>query len=117
MPNLNMNGPFDLDEPTIARMVTLKSPGNFALGYTREKQFVVRYIGRADADLPAELKQRIGEYTSFKFSYLAEAKAAFDKQCRNFHDFGGTERLDNPGHPERPAGSNWVCPHCEHFGK
>jgi len=116
MPNLNMNGPFELNEEVLSLRVTIKSPGNFALGYTNDKKFVVRYIGRSDTDIRAALTQYIGQYTHFKYSYYAEAKAAFDKHCRNFHDFGGTERLENEGHPEPPTGSDLKCPFCDQLG-
>ena len=39
-------------------------------------------------------------------------KAAFEKECRNFHDFGGVEKLDNDIHPDRPDGAAWKCPVC-----
>lgn len=47
---------------------------------------------------------------------LTSAKAAFEKECHNYHDFGGKEKLDNTIHPDRPAGSGWKCPCCKIFG-
>jgi hypothetical protein len=34
-------------------------------------------------------------YTCFAYSYAASAKAAFEEECRNFDDFGGSAELDN----------------------
>ena len=49
-------------------------------------------------------------YTRFAFSYASSAESAFEKECRNFHDFGTAERLDSGGHPEARRGSDWACP-------
>jgi hypothetical protein len=38
-------------------------------------------------------------YTRFAFSYARSADAAFEKECRNYHDFGGSHGLDNEGEP------------------
>ena len=38
-------------------------------------------------------------YTRFAYSYAPSAQAAFEKECRNYHDFGGSEGLDNEGCP------------------
>jgi hypothetical protein len=38
-------------------------------------------------------------YTWFAYSFAASADAAFQKECRNYDDFGGARRLDNADHP------------------
>lgn len=38
-------------------------------------------------------------YTFFAYSVAADAEAAFDKECRNFEDFGAAQALDNTLHP------------------
>jgi hypothetical protein len=38
-------------------------------------------------------------YTRFAYSYASSAEAAFEKQCRNYSDFGGRHGLDNEGPP------------------
>jgi hypothetical protein len=38
-------------------------------------------------------------YTRFAYSYAPSAEAAFEKECRNYHDFGGSGDLDNEGFP------------------
>jgi hypothetical protein len=52
-------------------------------------------------------------YTHFRFSYAVSAKAAFEKECCNYHDFGGSYGLDNERHPTPPEGEPWKCP--EHY--
>jgi hypothetical protein len=38
-------------------------------------------------------------YTRFAFSYAASPQAAFEKECRNYHDFGASGALDNEAPP------------------
>ncbi len=114
MPSLNMTGPFALNTSTIDSQVTKTSPGNYALGYMRDTTFIVQYVGRSDTDL----NDRIGDYVDtkykkFKYSYATSPKAAFEKECQNFHDFGGSAKLDNDIHPARPNSASWKCPVCD----
>jgi hypothetical protein len=51
-----------------------------------------------------------GRCTHFCFSYAVSAQAAFEEECRNYHDFGENHRLDNERHPAPPAGESWKCP-------
>lgn len=117
MPNLNMSGPYDFTSAKIDEKVTSKSAGNYALDREKgEGVFLVNYVGRSDIDVNAELKTRIGgKYKRFKCSYASSAKTSFEKECQNYHDFGGSEKLDNQIHPARPAGKNWECPVCTVF--
>jgi hypothetical protein len=55
---------------------------------------------------------RVGKYKRFKYGYASSAKAAFEKECKLYHDF---EPRDNEVHPARPAGTNWECPRCPIF--
>ena len=48
-------------------------------------------------------------YTRFAYSYAASAEAAFEKECRNYHDFGASDGLDNPVHPVATPGSSGHC--------
>lgn len=43
-----------------------------------------------------------GSYTRFAFSYADDATAAFEQECRNYDDFGGSNQLDNDGPPAEP---------------
>ncbi len=117
MASLNMNGPYLLTKSNIDDEVTRTSAGNYALGYVNEeKTFIVQYVGRADSDVNARLKQHIGEkYKQFKYSYATSPKAAFEKECQNYHDFSDSKRLDNKIHPDRPQNSSWKCPCCDIF--
>lgn len=53
-------------------------------------------------------------YTHFRFSYAVSAKAAFEKECCNYHDFGGSQGLDNERHPTPSEGESWKCPEHSH---
>ena len=118
MPSLGMSGPYVFTRAKIDEIVTKKSEGNYALGYVNQsKTFIVQYVGRSDSDVNAELKNGIStRYKSFKCSYASSPKAAFEKECRNYHDFGGSAKLHNKIHPARPANSGWKCPVCNKFG-
>jgi len=118
MPSLDMDGPYFLSEETIDEVVTLTSPGNYALGDEgKERAFRVSYIGRSDTDVNDRLKEWVSNTNSplFKFSYATSPKAAFEKECLNYHEFGESEALDNEIHPRRPDGQNWICPLCDVF--
>ena len=112
---LNMYPPYLLDADTVDEKVTIKSAGNFALGYMEYASFIVRYIGRSDSDIKEEIKKHIGQgYCYFKFRYASSPKDAFEKECNNYHDFNDPEgRLDNEKHPTRPVYSNRTCPICK----
>jgi len=115
MASLGMEGPYELDTETIETNVTRTSPGNYALGRKNEEgTFLVGYVGRSDSDVRARLKSWVSETKRplFKFSYATSPKAAFEKECKNYHDFGESEKLDNKQHPERPDDANWKCPVC-----
>lgn len=105
-------GPFQLRAERIEDNVVANSPGVYALGHTRHGKFVIAYLGRADADLRANLKAHLsGPYHQFKFTYALSAVDAFDKQCELFHDLTG---LENDAHPRPSAGLNdLVCPRCK----
>ena len=119
MASLNMEGPYRLTKEKIDEVVTRKSPGNYGLGYVRDDIFYVCYVGRSDDDVNERLKQWVGEksnrYTHFKFSYATSPKTAFEKECRNYHNFGKSDKLDNEYHPQRPEETNWKCPVCDIF--
>ena len=48
-------------------------------------------------------------YTRCAYSYAASAEAAFEKECRNYHDFGASHGLDNQVHPVPTPGSSGDC--------
>lgn len=109
-----MEGPYLLSYAEIDERVTRTSPGVYELSVS--KGGPVRYVGRSDDDLNGRLKQWVGsKYNYFSFEYCSSPKAAFEKECTLFHYHGGTEKLDNDRHPDRPAGTNWQCPACSIF--
>lgn len=114
---LGMIGPFDLTKEEINKNVARILPGNYALGKMSEDgAFLIYHIGRSDADVNKRLQEWIGKYEKFKFSYAISPEVAFDKECQNFHACGGSTRLDNNRHPQRPDHSNWKCPVCDIYG-
>jgi len=42
-------------------------------------------------------------YTRFAYSYATSAEAAFEKECQNYDDFGGSGGLDNAARPVAAA--------------
>ena len=115
MPSLNMKGPYSLDAKTVDANIFKESIGNYALGtIDQEGQFVVKYVGRSDADLRERIKDHLDDYPCFKFSYADDAVQAYQKECINYHDFSGDHnRLDNVIHPDKPEGrSDLKCPRC-----
>lgn len=113
MASLDMNRSYELTTAKIDEKVTKTSAGNYALGHKKEKNFFVQYVGRSDDDLNKRLKDWVGDYKRFKYSYASSPKAAFEKECKNYHDFGEKKRLKNDIHPDRPNGSSWKCPVCD----
>ena len=114
MAPLGMHGPYHLTADKINQVVTKKSAGNYALGYM-DPEFTVLYVGRSYNDIKTRLKLWVGKeirYKHFEFSYAASCRKVFNKQCKNYHDFGGSKNLDNKHHPERPAGTDWKCSIC-----
>ena len=102
MASLNMLGAYTLSDEEIDRVVTKISAGNYALGYSEESKFYVKYVGRSDDDLNGRLKDWVGKYKQFKFSYASSAQDAYEKELKNFNDFGGTEKLHNKITPDKP---------------
>ena len=121
MATTGLEGPFVLSSVKIDSVVTKVSPGAYALGYVKsDGTFVVLYIGRSDDDLNGRLHSWVGEdkrYLHFKALYFPTAKAAFEKECSLYHDFGGPKnQLDNDVHPARPKNQTCACTHCYVFG-
>lgn len=114
----NGNGAHSLTLQKIAEVVTETSGGNYALGRVQENGFCILYVGRSNDDVARELRswaRQQSRYRAFVFHYAPSPRAAFDKECEDFHDLGGTERLDNVGHPTRPATTDWLCPRCDFY--
>lgn len=120
MASLDMNGPFVLTKEEIEKQIPEKVIGNYAFGYTNSEnnKFVVKYVGRADGEpLRDRIKHGIKDgYKEFKFSIAKNAKEAYEKECKNWHDFGGAlNQLDNRIHPDKPDGTDYECPYCDNM--
>jgi hypothetical protein len=71
----------------------------------------VRHRGQLPLDVPAlaPVGNADSSYTRFAYSYAPSAEAAFEKECRNYDDFGGSGALDNEAHPVRTPRSSSEC--------
>ncbi len=107
-------GPYDFDAKTIDSEVTPKKIGNYAIGNVSEDGTLIpKYVGRSDTDLRDRLKvetanPKLKDFSKFKFDYAKTRKEAFEKECRNYHDFKG--QLVNERHPKKPDGTVHECP-------
>jgi hypothetical protein len=68
-----------------------------------------RFLMPLDAPALARVGGVDGSYTRFAYSYAPSAEAAFERQCRNYDDFGGSGELDNERYP-RPPSVAWMWP-------
>ena len=75
--------------------------------------FLVKFVGRADECLNYTLKNYVGQYKMFKFSYALTLRDAFEKECRSFHEFNKYNNLENKQHPEPPKNIEVACPLCQ----
>jgi len=105
-------GPFDFDVKTIEAKVEGARKGNFALGYLKQPTggFVAKYVSRSDTDLKEDLLFNLPKSSTrqkFKFDYTQTEKEAFEKECRNYHDF--RKQLENEEHPRLPRDKNCPC--------
>lgn len=114
MASLNMQGPYSLTNEDIDIRIPVGSIGNYAYGYKNEEGvFIVKYVGRSDTDLNDRAKHGVGKYKLYKYSIARTVKEAYEKECRNYHDFGENKKLDNEIHPDKPEGKNYDCPVCD----
>lgn len=118
MSDLNMgNVVYALNNDEVRRQVKSNQKGNYAFGIVKEDGlFYVYYVGRSDEDLQTEIIARSANYpqlTHFMYSYASSKKEAFEKECKNYHDFKCPALL-NKIHPDRPDGADYHCPVCGH---
>ncbi|PHM51250.1 hypothetical protein [Xenorhabdus sp. KK7.4] len=114
MSHLDMIGPYPFTAQQVDNTISKLSAGNYAIGYKKHGAFIPTYIGRSDSDLKKRLKSHIENYTIqdafFMYSYASSPKAAFEKECKNYHDF--ENQLLNKIHPDQPSNNSkkWHCP-------
>ena len=109
-----IEGPYELTQKNIDEAVGETHPGVYQLGSLFQDSFFLRYIGRSDTDVRETLKSWVGcdRYSHFRFRYSSSPPAAFAEECREYHENGGSEDLDNESHPQRPEDTDWKCPVC-----
>lgn len=108
-----LKGPYRLTHEKINEIVSRTSPGAYALGRYDGETFYISYVGRSDDKINDRLHDWVGKYSHFKFDYFPSARAAYEKECYLWHDFGGEERkLDNKEHPDKGDHKDWNCPVC-----
>ena len=63
----------------------------------------VHHRGQLPLDAPAldRVENAESSYTRFAYGYAPSAEVAFEKECRNYDDFGGSRELDNEAPPSR----------------
>jgi hypothetical protein len=109
-----LQGPFALTDSVIDQEVSTTRPGAYVLEDSPDLvNFRVTYVGRSDTDVNNQLHVHVGSYKRFHYQYCSTAQAAFERECKLYHDF---EPRDNPIHPQRPSGMQWKCPRCSLFG-
>ena len=77
--------------------------------------FINTEITRTKAASDEETKTLIKAAKDYYKARFKIAKAAFEKECQNYHDFGGSKKLDNKIHPDRPKDKDYECPVCDIF--
>ena len=67
--------------------------------------WAVHHRGQVPLDSPVSgcVGNAENQYTHFAYSYADSATAAFEKELRNFEDFGGCWALDNQAEPVSAA--------------
>ena len=86
-----------------SRYKSYASPAMASWGVHRKGQLPV------DAPALAPVENADSSYTRFAYSYAPSAEAAFEKECQNYDDFGGSRALDNEAHPVRTSRSSDEC--------
>jgi hypothetical protein len=113
--DLQLRGPYPLNAEQIDAVIRVNSCGNYAIGELEDRThlFIPELVGRSDDDLANQIKRHIGQrtnWTHFMADYAPSPKAAYEKECKNYHHF--KDQLWNMVHPSRPPNVDWICPDC-----
>lgn len=109
-------GPFPLTPAGININQMPRTPGTYCLGTIGlDGKFSAAYVGRADTDLAAQLREYIGsaQYSVFFYALATSPQNAFAMECQLYHRF---KPLNNNAHPARLPDMSWTCPDCGRFG-
>jgi hypothetical protein len=102
-------GPHRLDFDEIEVAVPRIVPGVYVLGHVDYRNvFYLNAIGRCDVDLRTGLQGLIGSGGYFKYQVTLTSRAAFEHECKLFHQF----RPNTAMHPVRSENKDWTCPYC-----
>ena len=113
-----MEGPFQLADSVIDVVIKHTGPAVFLLRRieeTPEYAYYRGFVGRTgDDDLAQTLKQWLGsDYRVFCFEYVESPEAAFELQCKLWHELDGPDgKLDNERHPKPDKNQPVRCPVC-----
>ena len=105
--------------PQIVDREVPQDPGLYFLMATDSSP--VRYIGQTENlhDALHAWAERVNEtrhYRYFSYDYERDAYQRFRRFCDLYHYHWDSQgNLDNEGHPQRPEGTDWACPHCDIF--
>ena len=108
MAETGLFGAYKFTQDNIDKYCATAGIGVYALDKTKDGNFTVAYVGRSDSDLPGRLAKHLGKgYQYFKYGYFETTLAAFERECRIYHDFNPP---DNDIHPDAPDGTSYTCP-------
>ena len=104
-----MIGPFSLGADVIRRLITRKTAGYYMLSRSKTPSgtWAFDYCGRSDADLASRLESHVGNYSVFWYAEAANAREAYQAECRLWHKYSPR---DNQVHPAAPANTGYKCP-------
>ena len=113
-----MDGPFQLADSVIDTVI--REPGSAVfllrrIEETLEHAYYRPLVGRTEGDdLAQTLKGWVdSDYRVFWFEYAASDDAAFEEECRMWHELDGPDgKLDNEAHPNASGSLTARCPVC-----
>ena len=108
--------PFRMTPDVIRAEVTKGLPGVYVLGDIENGKFIFKYVGRSDSCLQTRLLTHdyLYEYSYFVFSYVKDAKKAFELESKWWHDCRNNSiSLRNHIHPDSPSNQFLICPYCQ----
>ena len=114
-----MEGPFQLSRSVIGAVVSDQRPAVFLLRRIETTPQYAHYRGRVGRtrrgeSLAGTLARWSGaDYRVFWFEHVDSDRAAFERECRLWHDLAGhAGKLDNAGHPAPDGTRAGHCPLC-----
>src|SRR5512135_2994291 len=101
--SLDMDDTYSFTTQWIDEVVPEGYAGCYVLGNTSGQRFEAKFVGRSDSDIHQELiaqkgkgaQSTPGQFKYFKYGLARSAQAAFEIECRVYHESGGSDSLDN----------------------